>query len=146
MKKIIIIILSAVCVDIASGCMFLGSQVEASAIKCHTYSTSEREKNDIDYIKKHTILSSEKITYMLAKGNKKKDIENLYILHDFIHKDYEQLINEYQDADKKIDVLMVKYNINKSEFESVFDRTFPKNEATEFDRVLRNKNLRYLPF
>lgn len=119
---------------------------EASVIKHKTFTTSEQEKRDISYLKRHCTLSQDEIADMMVKGNTKEDIENLYILHSFLPKDdYTKLQSRYVKAHKDVDSILEEENISKDDFQKALERTFPK-EDSDFDRVQRIKNLRYQKF
>ena len=147
-KKIVSGVLVAACLTITGGTVLSGS-VEASAVKNGAYSTTESQKNDIDYLVIHTILTREELNSMLRKGFSKEDIQNLYILHTFAdkeHKSYDKLMSMYKGLDKDVDKVQEALEINKDDFKDAYDRAFPEGDETDFGRAQNIKNLRYMPF
>lgn len=146
LKKVMAGVLAVGCFGTMCGSMVAPQEAQAAAIKYRTYSTSPSQKNDLDYLKAHTIFSDEEITTMIAKGFSKEDIENIYVLHSFVNKEYDKLQKEYLDAKKNVDAIIEKENINKDDFKKTFDKSFPENDETAFGRVQRIKNLRHMKF
>jgi hypothetical protein len=147
-KKIVSGALAVACLTVAGG-VSLSATTEASAVKNMAYSTTESQKNDIDYLVKHTILTREELNSMLRKGFSKADIQNLYILHTFAdkeHKSYDKLMSMYKDLDKDVDKVQEALEINKDDFKDAYDRAFPEGDETDFGRAQNIKNLRYMPF
>lgn len=148
LKKITAGVLAAMCMTVAGGSMI--TNTANAAISTKTYSTNEKQKNDITYLKRHTNLSEKQLTEMLSQGDKKEDIQNVYVLRSFLtdsdDRKYDNLFKKYKEADKNIDTMIETFHINKEDFTKVYERTFPEGENTDFDRAQRIKNLRYMEF
>ena len=120
--------------------------VEASTIKRQTQSaikknfhTTEKDKVEISYFKKRTMMKDETVADFLSKGYSRENIKEVYVLSLMSTEKFEDIVAVYQDEDRKIDLAIKDLKLDQEEFKKQFEKTFPKGDDTDFDRIKRTK-------